>query len=876
MGIPPADGLCQKPFTSEVITRIGAYWSPILKRYGNSLVPGTTFPPKAIKDFVWGMVDLSGREIVLLDSPPVQRLRRIRQLGLCFLTFPTATHSRFEHTIGVAYQAERMLRAIAARSQAQAEVLFRALPTIRLAALLHDVGHLPLSHVTERFYTEEECTDQDLLASTAFFRDEVKRHFKSPKVSLSECLSAAFILLPEFYDVIIRAGYSDQEIQHAIALIVGVPPSAELAFARQVISDVLDADKLDYMFRDAKMTGVPLSVDLEILLYKLKCYQTSLQEAPPSMRSFFGENGIANVIGTSVSGFGHAKDVILARSLLHERVYHHHKVLAAERIALALMAKTRPHPADFLAEDDRFFSSNLSPKLSRSARYFALLLENRRLPKRIFTVSYGFLVARGTADVPILSDSEQAAFESLKSLLMDLDKRVLLERSIKEIAGNLSIKMYGTRLGKLRLWIDYPPLLEPLTIDLQVRTPDGTILEGGIFQQQAAAFPLYTSSVSYVYFSGVSEKYVPLLFVSIERKLYELCGIYFGADAAHYAKLNWLEIEATKRHLEESIPDWFVGHRKLRPRSLSAASVVNQARLKELAQRFQEYSVQGGRIDTEQIRRFLDQFPERLVDPMIDVLEKFTFLDRNRLGIEFARKLRADDLTTSSLVPLSKGPQKSAAILPYMLSDSKTANLNFETLDLALQGQKEITFYEESICSGRQPRATVQTWFGLPPELNEPGLGSELSEQLKSALRGKKLHFRFVFGTKWGIENLKALLQQLSMHADVDAAIIHDQQRSVIYDFLDAPTAELLEQFLRKVGLSVLRSTKQKEDPTKWTDSLCEQRCFGYRNHGLLVASSFNCPTSTITALWKTGEFEDVVWLPLFPRRHEVAEPNAA
>ena len=844
MAISPVEGLSKKPSTADVIRRIGSFWSPILRRYRSGLTLGTTFQPKAIKDSVWGMVDLRGPEIVLLDSPPMQRLRRIRQLGLSFLTFPTATHSRFEHTIGVVHQAERMLRAVAARSEAQSELVLSALPVVRLAALLHDIGHLPLSHVAERFYSEEECPDQALLASTTHFRNEVQKSFQSPKVSLSECLSAAFMLLPEFRDIIVTAGYSQTQIDSAVALIVGVPPTAEFAFACQVISDVLDADKLDYMFRDARMTGVPLSVDLEILLYKLKCYETNLRAAPEFMRRFFGNEGIAHVLGTNVSGFSHAKDVILARALLHERVYHHHKVLAAERVALALMDRTRPHPADLLAEDDDFFSSRPSPRLSRSGRYLATLLENRRLPRRLFAISYGFLVAKGTSDTAVLPESEQLAFDSLRSLLTQPEKRLKLAREIKELAQQLSKQVNGAMLRKVRIWVDHPPSLESLTLDLQVRTPDGQILESGMFRQQAAAFPAYTSSTSYIYFSGGEDKDAPLIFIAVERRLYELCRIWFGPDAGHYAKLKWSEIETTKRTIEESVPDWFVDHRRLRPRSRLAASADNQFRLQQLAQQFQEYSVPNGKVGFKRITDYLDQFPENLVEPMIKVLEKFIFLDRKRLGLEFARKLRADALTMSSLVPLSKDPQKSAALLPYVLYDSRPADFNFETLDSALQGQKEITFYEETVCSGCQPRATVQTWFGLPTKLNEPGLGSELNDELKRVLRGKGLHFRFVFGTTWGIEGLKALLRELSLNADVDAAIIHDQRRSIIYNFLDASVADSLERFLRKVGLSVLRSTKQKENPKKWTNSLCEERCFGYGNHGLIVASSFNCPTS--------------------------------
>src|SRR5205807_6456918 len=119
---------------------------------------------KAVKDAVWGMISLTRQEVLVLDSPPLQRLRRIRQLGLGYLVYPTAGYSRFEHTLGAVNQADRMLRAVASRTgrligdgkderRVGEEEVLASLGVVRLAALLHDIGHLPLSHVSERFYT---------------------------------------------------------------------------------------------------------------------------------------------------------------------------------------------------------------------------------------------------------------------------------------------------------------------------------------------------------------------------------------------------------------------------------------------------------------------------------------------------------------------------------------------------------------------------------------------------------------------------------------------------------------------------------------------------------------------------------------------------
>src|SRR5450755_4020509 len=108
------DRLRKKLRFGDLLKRVEGVISPHLTDYVRDLPPQAAHSGvKAIKDAVWGMIDVSAQELVVLDSPPLQRLRHVRQLGLTYLTYPTAGYSRFEHTLGAMHQAERMLRAIA-------------------------------------------------------------------------------------------------------------------------------------------------------------------------------------------------------------------------------------------------------------------------------------------------------------------------------------------------------------------------------------------------------------------------------------------------------------------------------------------------------------------------------------------------------------------------------------------------------------------------------------------------------------------------------------------------------------------------------------------------------------------------------------------
>jgi deoxynucleoside triphosphate triphosphohydrolase SAMHD1 len=118
----------------------------------------------AVKDNVWGMIEFDEPIRRLVDSPLVQRLRGIRQTGLTHLTYPTATHTRFAHTLGVYATTTRLLTEInrthGLHRERHGGSPLHATPLngntteiLKRAAILHDVGHGPYSHVSERLFS---------------------------------------------------------------------------------------------------------------------------------------------------------------------------------------------------------------------------------------------------------------------------------------------------------------------------------------------------------------------------------------------------------------------------------------------------------------------------------------------------------------------------------------------------------------------------------------------------------------------------------------------------------------------------------------------------------------------------------------------------
>lgn len=187
-----------------------------------------------IRDPLYGFISLSKEEKKLISTEPFQRLRRIRQLGTSFLIYPSAEHNRFAHSLGVMEVATRIFDEIMKRDgnilRWSKEEIRRNRQLLRLAALLHDVGHAPFSHVSD-----------DLFADTIGSHEE---------------MSARLILDSELTPIIANMGkeygFSPQEVA---GLITGKFKS-KYTLLFQIFSSKIDADKMDYLLRDSHFAGV--------------------------------------------------------------------------------------------------------------------------------------------------------------------------------------------------------------------------------------------------------------------------------------------------------------------------------------------------------------------------------------------------------------------------------------------------------------------------------------------------------------------------------------------------------------------------------------------------------------------------------------------
>lgn len=179
---------------------------------------------KFVRDSVHGDLQLDEFEVKLVDTPEIQRLRRIKQLGFTYLVYPGANHSRFEHSIGTMYLASRLARHLELDDETHS--------LIRCCAIIHDAGHGPFSHVSEGgiAYSHEELTSKLIKES-----------------QLGDILSERFSL------------------KEVLRIINGQGPLGD------IISGELDVDRMDYLLRDSYYTGVAYGIiDVERLLANMK------------------------------------------------------------------------------------------------------------------------------------------------------------------------------------------------------------------------------------------------------------------------------------------------------------------------------------------------------------------------------------------------------------------------------------------------------------------------------------------------------------------------------------------------------------------------------------------------------------------------------
>jgi HD superfamily phosphohydrolase len=261
-----------------------------------------------VKDTVHDHIEIDGVAADLVDTPAVQRLRHVKQLGTVQLVYPSANHTRFEHSLGVYHLANRALDHLGIEGK-RAE-------RIEAAAMLHDVGHGPFSHNLESLThrrTGKYHDDVDELLATGAVGEVLRDH--------------------------------DLDPDRIAALVAGEGTYGPL------VSGELDVDRMDYLVRDAYHTGVPYgTIDTERFVRELAFVE-------PAAAGDARSEGLQLVLDEG--NVQTAESLLLARALMNPVVYTHHVARISKamlrRAASDLLDATATTAADLRRMDDHDF-----------------------------------------------------------------------------------------------------------------------------------------------------------------------------------------------------------------------------------------------------------------------------------------------------------------------------------------------------------------------------------------------------------------------------------------------------------------------------------------------------------------------------------------
>jgi HD superfamily phosphohydrolase len=342
----------------------------------------------AIKDSVHDHIEVGGVAEALIDTPAVQRLRRVTQLGTVSFVYPAANHTRFEHSLGVYHLATRALDHLGVEGTTAERV--------RAAALLHDVGHGPFSHNVEGVVHRH----------TGKYHDDV--------------------------DDLVTTGEVGRVLDDH-----GVDPRRVAGLVRgdgrygQLVSGELDVDRMDYLVRDAHHTGVPYgTIDHERLVRELAFVDDELVLREGNVQT--------------------AESLLLARALMNPTVYQHPVARIAKamlrRAAERLLEAPDIAATDLRRMDDHDFVSSLRSTPATSA--YAERLDTRRLFKRAVWAEYADVPDR----LLDASHADLRAFEreiadradvSEATVVVDVPPRPSMTESTSRVVVNGDIRALG-------------------------------------------------------------------------------------------------------------------------------------------------------------------------------------------------------------------------------------------------------------------------------------------------------------------------------------------------------------------------------------------------------------------------------------------------
>ena len=884
---------------------------------GHSISPSNT---KNFYDSVWGTIEINEGEIFVLNSPILQRLRNIKQLGLADLLYSSANHTRFSHTVGVLQTAASMWKQIERELQKKGVVLDDDTEqTVRLAAIFHDCGHMFCSHASERFF------QGDVRYSRYLDIEKIRNHFKKKlqiKPSLSEIISILIVCSDSvrkllsvldngFHSLRFNNNNQDIVVEKICCLILGFPYSKKTIPFSQVISGQIDSDKLDYLKRDSHGTGVPVAVDMSRVFQKLRMVRTNQQYEMISN----SQDNTSQVykLGIAPAAINTIDQLIISRYMMFENIYFHQKVLTAEEMLRYALIKL-----------DKSTDGMLNSFLTIMQITDSVIINSN------------FKMSINEIEIPEIYITDKNKFSEASIVLSDLSKRNLFKRCIAFTSENLTdvgqfgnsfyskvfidrdINFQGQFLEKV---IDEVNAIKALletnvhynskTDILLIIAPDiaNVSLNSNIaiadkinrdrnmvFEADSWLKSRTTRKPQNYLVSYEEDRY--LVYIATEKVLFQEYGLIIN-DTIIYDENDEQEIIKIKKILDKK--EYYNNAFALLPNDDVQRHSSLVERLIEKWKSYERFDVEKGTrraIDAAFLITYIKQFyrfRKDLNDFDVFVRGCLTLLENIRIVTrdDILRALKSnlsqilqeckcsfDDIKLCNLGTFQDGGSQ----ISYQVNEVnqlyeeliKSAPLSVHKLEELLPKDlgNIIVFIEDAFSSAKQILSMFETYMGVPVEkrqTNEVHV-KELSEEMKRKLKETTIYFSFLFYNQENKEKFLGRLHELGLN---NVHIVSAEEFPVGYfkrDYVpDEDACQITKRYFEEAGKLLINEKAFENGVQKinWSTERINNSILGYNDAQQLIVFPWNTPTYTLTALWLGSKTNN--WHPLFQR---IDKPN--
>lgn len=888
-----------------------------LSEYNKTLVKGgVRFSDKDIFDFVWGTVNFSAAEMCVLDSPLLQRLRRIRQLGLASTVYCNADSSRFSHTIGVTEVAGRMAHMISKKVNdilsneefADYKDHFNPEEIVRLAAIFHDTGHMFYSHVSELFFSYDHAFPRydEITKAKAYFCEKT-----SADVSFHELISVMIVNSSEtlkLFEIIARQmkqsrltedSHYKQLAEFISCLIIGVPTNKYILPYSTIINSAIDADKLDYLSRDSQCTKVPIAVDIARIIQKIdvvsieRVTRTDIWDDTTTKAVPFKIMAIKNSAKNVFSQLSNA------RTSMYESVYYHHKVLTAEtmfRVALrkvyVLKDKKSIDFSDILEITDDYFNNKWEytllteqerkdqNKIQEISKIFNWI-RNRDLYKRVAAFSQDIIIAPKAAKEDFLNTIVQ---DPLSADCNSFCQKLTAEYS--QVCDLLSLEKMQDPVF-IFIYSKFTPM-----DSVPVENGDGYCVWSSKITKQNTIEAGKRSKQEQFYLVTDCKDRLPV-YLALEKVITDFGILQLTSDAAICSKQPKTRLNQKRGELLEL--NYYSDKLYVIQDDVLLEKVYERSLFEQTLEKYRSFmGVNNCKINKESLLSFLRQFLQfkltfeelkLLMNGILKILNEAYYLDRESFAKQFTILVKDKLLNipcNSMHMVLLGGLFDSAQHLAYFINDVPSkGNLSFDSnlnnTFKTLQAGDCICFFDDGAYSGKQVISIFQELMGISVEqrTTREHHVNELCDSDKETIRNAKIVLAYLCFNKNSENYIRTEFAKLGI-TNVEICYNFDLSSKIFESngvfSKNQKQKAVVMRCLSQIGEAVLDSTKKVDTETykdRWSKDRVKTAALGYNDAQQMVVFYNNIPTYSLTAFWANGKVQKREWKGLFQRTNK-------